>query len=423
MGSVAIEGVVMDAAYLPEMVALAFASYVGFSTTEVLGGHDVEIAHDLRWVLEHFVALSGRFELVWGPATERLPLTLFDENMMFVCRDLSSTPTYVVVIRGTNPISLANWVIEDFAVMFHPTWEKGETGEGAAAISLGTRLGLDVLKNIAPEPSLLGAGTTTREFLADAVKAHSEGIRVIVVGHSLGGALAPTFALWLEETRRGDEENEAWDPDGKATIEVVSLAGPTPGNRAFSERYDAVLGPRTRRIWNYYDVVPHAWVSSELNGIEKLYEPIVPSSIFLEALARLTVLMAQNGNYTHLAGMGDRCDGELQAELGFVAQAIYQHTLPYVALTRRERALPISTRLQPDEHAPGPAFPAMMHACFRRLLPDSKALQDRLEKALPVTPTVRLSDRALQFSGALLAKLAPEDAREQVRNARKTRKR
>jgi hypothetical protein len=58
-------------------------------------------------------------------------------------------------------------------------------------------------------------------------------------------------------------------PAHRAEVECFSFAGPTAGNAAFAQRYNALLSTRTRRIVNRRDLVPHAWVPSELVEVEE----------------------------------------------------------------------------------------------------------------------------------------------------------
>ena len=78
-------------------------------------------------------------------------------------------------------------------------------------------------------------------------------------------------------------------------IECFSFAGPTAGNEAFVARYNPLLSRRTRRFVNRRDIVPHAWVPSELKKLEAIYPVLVPV---------LRVLAASIGHlgYAHVGG-------------------------------------------------------------------------------------------------------------------------
>jgi lipase (class 3) len=119
------------------------------------------------------------------------------------------------------------------------------------------------------------AGTTLVDFLT--TEAKSAPLEIIVTGHSKGGALAPTLALWLVETR------DHWDPTQRARIGCYAFAGPTPGNGAFGRRVGAKLNGPNRRVVNTNDLVTHAWDKDGIASIPNLYDgglrwlqPIVP---------------------------------------------------------------------------------------------------------------------------------------------------
>ena len=95
-------------------------------------------------------------------------------------------------------------------------------------------------------------------------------MRVTVTGHSKGGALAPTLALWLKETQTARGDNRGWDDSGQATIRCVTFAGPTPGNAAFAKRIESAL-PDHHRIANDRDIVTHAWEKGQLAALGQLY--------------------------------------------------------------------------------------------------------------------------------------------------------
>jgi hypothetical protein len=89
-----------------------------------------------------------------------------------------------------------------------------------------------------------------------------DGAKVVVTGHSKGGALSTVTALWLAEQ---------WAPQKKVEVQCFSFAGPTAGNTAFVERYNQRLGNRTRRIVNPLDVVPQAFVPERLRTLTTHY--------------------------------------------------------------------------------------------------------------------------------------------------------
>ncbi len=234
----------------------------------------------------------GSWSLVWGPAVYELPTSDRPDNVMFVAQNngAAGLPDFVVAIAGTNPYSVLDWMIEDFLVTTLVPWPTGAAG--GAKISLGTFNGLAVLQNLVPGPGQPGAGVTLRKFLTAQVAARPTAINV--GGHSLGGALAPTLALWLHDTRA------TWDPAGHATFSVLPSAGPTAGNQAFAAYSDAQIGPLVTRLHNPLDVVPHAWVSTALQAIPTLYAPSIQPDPVMNAFAVIVEAISANGAYTQI---------------------------------------------------------------------------------------------------------------------------
>src|SRR5262249_32969722 len=103
------------------MLALAALAYRGF-------GNHSEAAIDRAlqpWFSKVKDERLGSWSLVWGPATFRARTSLIDDAMMYVAKreDSSSGPArYAIAIRGTNPISLFDWVFGDFWVSLETNW-------------------------------------------------------------------------------------------------------------------------------------------------------------------------------------------------------------------------------------------------------------------------------------------------------------
>jgi len=172
-------------------------------------------------------------------------MTIFRDNHL----------NYVLAIQATNPYCPYAWETLDFNVKQTVPWTytKGNTAQGV--ISLGTSIGLAELLQLQDDST----GTSMQQFL----NANNGTLKnIIVTGHSLGGALSPVLALYLN--------NYYYDSVKIATpnIYCLSTAGATPGDTTFANYYDSVLQENTVRIWNQFDVVPHAWGKSLMLGME-----------------------------------------------------------------------------------------------------------------------------------------------------------
>src|SRR5579883_36963 len=196
-----------------------------------------------------FSEFIGNWKRVWGPFVylAQPPFNKYATNAIYVAQQGSN---YVVGVAGTNPKSLHNWLIEDLYVGALADWAEYAENDPLLypKISMGTKIGLDNL--LRPHP---GSSQTIIDFLTNLLNEATQNIEILLTGTSLGGALSPVLALALHEKK------STWDPNNRATLKVVTFAGPTPGNFDFAERYRLRLGNTTTRVWNSLDIVPHAW--------------------------------------------------------------------------------------------------------------------------------------------------------------------
>ncbi len=158
-------------------------------------------------------------------------------------------------------------------------------------ISLGTFLGLSVLQTLRPGPRFPGAGTLLSDFLTTGLP---DSPLITVAGHSLGGALSPSLALFLSDTRGN------WDPAARTQIACFASAGPTPGNGYFAAYFASQLGATTTRCWNNIDVVPHVWNGSDIAAIPNLYAPDILPDLLIQALADGARAISSLGDYTQI---------------------------------------------------------------------------------------------------------------------------
>jgi hypothetical protein len=164
-------------------------------------------------------------------------------------------------------------------------------------------------------------------FLKAQTDNSSDGLEVIVTGHSKGGALAPTVALWLKEALASDE-TECWDKKRKAKVSFRAFAGPTPGNAAFAERIDTILNEDCHYLVNSNDVVPHAFEVDELAQIPTLYGDRTAA---LKPLVTDLVNVVKGLNYRHSAKGVRTFAGPLNPARSFAAELVYQHLDGYLA--------------------------------------------------------------------------------------------
>jgi hypothetical protein len=135
-----------------------------------------------------------------------------------------------------------------------------------------------------------------------------------LTGHSKGGALTHTTALWLAETWAG--------ADG-VTIDCYSFAGPTCGNQDFVDHYHSKLGGRTRRIVNDLDLVPHAWHPDDLEHIASEYPRLEAAILGVRGAT-------EKHAYRHLRRPDVRISRGHKKGAPDVADLIYQHLDAYL---------------------------------------------------------------------------------------------
>jgi hypothetical protein len=320
------------------MLALAYIANLGYNIDE----GDCRAACEIRDLIVEQLntqeIVKGDWQLVWGPYVYKFPLIArFRDNTFYVVQNTQDTSRYVLAIAGTNPCEIWDWVFEDFMVGHMTHWGYG-SAPSAAKISVAAALSLSILHNGIPCPGLPGEGQHLKDFLRSVVAESSGEVSVTVSGHSLGGEMATTAALWLADTQGPqDLRSDGWDPDGKATVSAFCFAGPTAGNKPWAEYYDSRLGERTCRVWNSKDIVPHAWNTGDMSELPDLYRSGgIKMSFTLKLLVegiRLKLELARN-DYTQIIVGQPPLDGKVDPSQGdtYFSQALYQHVEAYLDL-------------------------------------------------------------------------------------------
>jgi hypothetical protein len=133
------------------MLTLAGLTYRGFADPWAVPGHAGRVRAAVQAGLNDLAPVAGAWDLVWGPATGHAVKELVDSDAMYVVRHRRDPARYVVAIRGTNPISLADWTFGDFWVGTTVLWPWAAPADGAA-VSASTALGLGVLQAMRARP-------------------------------------------------------------------------------------------------------------------------------------------------------------------------------------------------------------------------------------------------------------------------------
>lgn len=202
--------------------------------------------------------------LVWGPVIGQYKRGR-NVAMIFIAKD-NSTNQYTVVVRGTNPFSLVSGWFEDLVVWEKAYWKKLSPGTPAqdAMISEAT------FNSISIHLELRHQGLTFFEFLKTQML--NQNITVNFTGHSLGGLLAPTLALWFYENLASEFHGQI------EKIGVFSFAAPSTGDRRFTNYIDQVFGEnplfqgRTFYYRNVQDVSVNVWHREDMKKISRFYQ-------------------------------------------------------------------------------------------------------------------------------------------------------
>lgn len=226
-------------------------------------------------VLAQTTTLIGDWSAVWGPIVFSENPTSnavhADNTMGLYYNKLNNL--FVIAIAGTNPISTFGWFTQDFSVNTLVSWESISGVSNSGSIANGTSIGLHILLDMQDTNGNTLIETLSQYIVKNKIPAGAE---IAVTGHSLGGALSPTLALYLSDTKSN------WDPSDKLSISTYPTAGPTPGDKDFATYYEQQI--KANKIaynskYNNIDVVPHAWQSTDLETIPSFYDnDIKPSS-------------------------------------------------------------------------------------------------------------------------------------------------
>ena len=321
------------------MLTLAYIANLG----SAVEGNDCQTAGTINGMIESYLGsqpfVADEWDLVWGPYIYKIPfIARYRDNTFYVVRSKADASRYVLAIAGTNPNEIFDWVFEDFMVGSMTDWPYGSSPDAdGAKISASAAFSLSILHNAHPCPGLPGAGQTLKGFLL----ADAGGItpNVTVTGHSLGGEMTTTAALWLSDTRgpQPDDPSEEWNPDGKATVNAYAFAGPTAGNSKWADYFNNHIAGTAQRIWNSLDIVPHVWNTHDLSQLPGLYrsggiEMNDAEEIAVEAIR--AALFVSGNDYTQIMPAQRPLEGQIDTTLGdsYLKQAGYQHVYAYPAL-------------------------------------------------------------------------------------------
>jgi len=282
------------------MLYLASAAYRGvFSSGTWSTGHAATIGDAVQGCLDSAPADIGTWRIVWGPAVHRTAHGVFDDGLVYVASD---GDRYAVVVRGTNPVSLTDWLFGDLLIKEQVEWPF----DSGALLSLSTALGLATILSAGSKEPITGPLAQLRAhvakglqqvtleepaqflsatvsdvsgesdlvgFLSKAIASRKVPVELLVTGHSKGAALAAALAQWFVDSQGNDRPEHSGWAGSNVQLGCRTYAGPTPGNAIFGQRIQRSMGQEFRRVWNRCDLVPHAF--DTLEEVRTYYEDAV----------------------------------------------------------------------------------------------------------------------------------------------------
>ncbi|MBI3239328.1 MAG: hypothetical protein HYZ43_10900 [Flavobacteriia bacterium] len=317
-----------------------------------------EMQRDLEKLLTNASMQSkiGKWELEWGPVViqEGKDLnTKVATNAMFVAKQTAYNghdDHYVIAVAGTNAISMYGWFVEDFKTEELVLWSQAANEDktckptllepSAPRVSQGTCIGLTLLLNMAwqaPKPvgknKPIPVSQTLVQFLDERFGENPiQHDLVSVTGHSLGGALSSALALRLAEAqlRPSGSIKKAWNPLNTVTLTAMPTAGPTPGNKAFSDYYNNTIGFKTTRVWNKMDPVPYGHQPDMIRAIPSMYYPYIVPDAGLYAVVGILLTKSiygtskypEGGEYTQLMAQTAPLPGQFNSVFAAVPPGV-----------------------------------------------------------------------------------------------------
>ncbi len=357
------------------MVSFAYLAYSGEELTD--SNQESEILTLIGNAIPKIPPIANpAWQVVWGPATYTQPGALKQDNLMFAAQNPSDPSQIVVAVRGTNFVADLDWLMEDFDVRQMIIWPPGNSK--GAAISESTSIGLQILlamNGATQSGGVQGATMSLTSFLQ--TQTATGPINLCITGHSLGGSLAGTLALYLK-----DNPN-SWDASSQSNVSCITFAAPTAGNTAFAAysdgefkaspnpvppNWDTTLGTTFDAVRCNLDIAPMAWISANISDSQtssplfSIYSPenkVEPPNIDFSKMPGLVwpfawkeilkdVLpdvanMLASQDYAQVVSLaepvqgtfnpqyvGNTTSGTLLSYLQvFLAQAAYQHSFSY----------------------------------------------------------------------------------------------
>lgn len=261
------------------------------------------------------------FDLVWGPSLYLDPGTKgaskgYSANVTAVFKGPSGDLR--LVTSGTNPTSDYDVKEEDNDIGQTAASGLISGAPSDASISKGANAGAQHIISTTP-----GTGGSLVSYLQGQV---GSGGTVVIVGHSLGGALASVLTLYLQEQL----------PSAK--LNCYTFAAPTAGNQQFANYFDKKMAGASTRFFNTMDTVPDAWNATTIQNILTIYNPNLETPQKVQDGINNNLLLLDFLNYQQPGDGKTGLTGAVNTQIikkkdtDFDDQVAYQHIQAYMKL-------------------------------------------------------------------------------------------
>ncbi|MGW0999053.1 lipase family protein [Streptomyces sp. NPDC002520] len=229
----------------PAQVTMTLAAIAATAATPRPSGETLQDQHQRATLgikaqlKDPTLATGGKWELMW------LALSPDNANLAYIAAN-SDLSQIAVAVRGTigNPTDM----MEDLDVGTVVPFTAG--GSKDVAVSAGAMAAFTQVATARP-PS----GPTLTQALKTLLGSAEPQPTVYVTGHSLGGCIATMLATYLQ----------AQPPfPNNPKFALVTFAAPTAGLQSFADYVNSRPWSLNERYFNAYDLVPQAWVESDL---------------------------------------------------------------------------------------------------------------------------------------------------------------
>jgi hypothetical protein len=199
------------------------------------------------------LATNGEWQAVW------VGLTNDRANLAYIAHNTSQN-AFAVCLRGTQMDSFIDQ-LEDLDVGKIEQFKAGPSYSESIYVSKGANGAFnEVIKAV-----YVSANTNLLQALTSLLESAPPKPTLYITGHSLGGAMATTVALYLVA--------QNWA--NKPTFGVYTFAAPTAGLQSFADCFDNFFGSVSERYYNAWDAVPAAWANSSMTDMQNSFYPSI----------------------------------------------------------------------------------------------------------------------------------------------------